>query len=167
MQKPQKVNLFQIFKWLSERYIQLEKQTLAYPCRLSYFDNNKLFISKKGKVFVKIEFSGQKEIVDAELSQIIEQNLFEYFSPTDKKKIFSSYYNTEQFKLTDSYYCQEKKTEMAVLTEILTGHIITQPAYLISENEILLNQLSSKDIKKLSFLSASEHFKMLFKGRKK
>ena len=158
-----KANLLYFFKWMSEQYIRLEKESLTYPFKLSFSKKSRFYFLKKESIFLRVELSGRKDILDIELAQIIQQNLFEFFSPEDKKNIFSVYHNKERLKLTESYYCTENQTEMVVITEILTGKNITKPVYLVSENYELINQLSCHDIKKLSFLSASDHFKKLFK----
>jgi len=88
MYRNQKIGVFCFFKWLSEQYIQLERKTLPYSLKLGYFPDSRNFVLKNGKIFMKVEFSGQKDAIEIELSEIIEQNLFEYFSPADKKKDF-------------------------------------------------------------------------------
>lgn len=167
MSNSQKVTVFNFIKWLTTHYIQLEKKTIPYPFRLGCFPNtNNYFSIKNEKLLTRVEFSGQKDIFEVEIVAIINQNLFEYFSPEDKKKIFSIYYNKERFKLTGNYYCQEKRMEMVVLKDISTGNIKYIPSHLVSENDAIINQLSPKDIRRISFLSAMDHFKSIFRATK-
>ena len=164
MPRNQKGTIFNFFKWIAEHYIQLERKTLPYPFKLGLFENNKHFSIKNGKFLAKIEFSGQANTVEFELAQIIEQNLVEYFSPVDKKKLFSLYYNQEKLTLTDSYYCPENQSEMVILTDLFSQNKITMPVHLASENDQLIEQLSRKDVKNVAFLAATDYFKNIFKG---
>lgn len=166
MSKNRNINIFYLLKWLSEQYIQLERKILPYPFKLGCISDDNYFSIKNGITHANVELSGQKDTFEIELSKIIEQNLFEYFSPKDKKQIFYAYYNKERFKLTDYYFCRENRTEMAILTDIATGNKKEVPAELVIDSDEFLEQLSRKDIKKLSFLSAMGHVKKIFKSTK-
>jgi hypothetical protein len=84
MKKSQNNAIITFVKWLTEKYIELEKRTLPYPCKLigiKYNQNQKL---------IQIQFSGQSHAIEVNIDIIIEKNLFEYFSPQDKKTPFFS-----------------------------------------------------------------------------
>lgn len=154
-----KITKINFFKWITEHYIQLERKTLPYLCKFSGFTE------KDGKVFAKVEFSGQFAAQEVELEKIIEQNLFEYFSPIDKKRLFQAFHNKDRYKLTDRYLCHDKKIEMVVLTDVITNHQITFPAHMIVSDNELIERISRQDVKRISFISAMDFFKNLFKEK--
>lgn len=150
MLKEQKSTVFSFFKWMANQYIQLERKTLPYTCKFGGL------LQRSGNVFVIVEFSGQLNTIEIELSKLVEENLFEFFCPDDKKKIFSAFYNSDRFKLSGRYYCRERKIEMVVLTEILTGNNMTLPAHMVSDNDKMIELLSRKDVKSVCATSAVE-----------
>lgn len=156
------ITIFALIKWFKNYYVSLEKDVLPFPCKLVGFTQ------KNGETFVKIEFSGQINTIEIEIKKIIKENLFEHFSPQDKKLMFQAFYkNEEQFQLTDHYYCRETKAEMVILTETLTGNKLTLPASAISDSNKFDEQVTKKDLKRISYISGVEYIKKIFGGFKK
>ncbi len=81
-----------------------------------------------------------------------------------KTKLFSAFYNKERFKLAESYQCYQNNTSMIVLKNLETGEKSASPVSIIANDEELIEQMSPRDIKKISFISAMDHFKQLIKG---
>lgn len=153
MLKIQKISIFTAFKWLSEKYIELEKKTIPYSCKLG------AAINKNNKQFIEIIFSGQSHAIIINAEKVIEQNLFEYFSPEDKKRIFSMVYKKEKLKLSDQYLCHETGKELIVLTDLLTNNRMTISVELSSVSMDLIDKLNSRDANKIGFLSGLEYIK--------
>ncbi|TAK76901.1 MAG: hypothetical protein EPO11_03450 [Gammaproteobacteria bacterium] len=148
-----RIAIFGLVKWLAEKYIELEKQTLPHPCKLNdilYRDN---------KPFAQVQFSGQSHEVEIELTLIIEKNLFEYFSSEDKKTLFSSIYQKENLQLADYYHCHETEKEIIVLAHKETGHRMTLPLEIAAINNNLIEQISSNDANRIGFLSGIAYAK--------
>jgi hypothetical protein len=156
MEKSQGTTIFSFIKWLAERYIQLERRTLPNPCKLVNV------ISKNNNHLVQIQLSGQSHVIEIDPKKIIEQNLFEYFSSQDKKKLFSIVYLKNQLILSDKYLCQDSNKEMVVLTDIITGNKITISAEMASLNGALISQINSKDANKIGFIAGMEFTKKYF-----
>lgn len=160
MPENHKLSIFTAIKWLTERYIQLEKRTLPYHCKVIGF------IDRSGKKLAQVQFAGHSHIIDVDPQKLIDENLFEYFSPSDKKFIFSAVYNKERLKLTDRYYCQEKKVEMVVLTDVTTGNKMTLSAETVSSSMDLIEQINPKDANKIGFMSGVSFIKSIFNRKK-
>ncbi len=160
MPENQKISIFGAIKWLTNRYVQLEKRTLPYHCKII------VFVNRSGKKLAQVQFAGHSHILEMDPQKLIDENLFEYFSPPDKKLIFLAVYNKERLKLTDRYYCQEKKQEMVVLTDVTTGNKMTLSVETVASSINLIEQISPKDANKIGFMSGVSFIKNIF-GRKK
>ena len=162
MSKNHHINVFDFLKWIAGYYLQLEKKTIPYPCKLGRFENNSFLCIKQNKLIVRVEFSGQINILDLQLNELMEAELFEYFSPQDKKKLFKEYLNQERYRLSNTYFCKDKQTDLIVLEDRYTGSKKTWEASEIQKDAGMLNNLSKKDISKITFLAASSYFKKIF-----
>lgn len=151
----QKTSIFSFVKWLSTKYIELEKKTIPNPFKLSGV------IEKNNRKYIKVEFSGQAHAIEIEPEVVVEKNIFEYFSAEDKKRIFSLVYNKENFKLSDKYTCDKTNRNMVILTEISTGHKMTLPAENICLDDNLLKQINSKDANIIGYISGTENIQNL------
>lgn len=158
MSTDQRMKTFPFLKWLTARYLELEKKTIPHACKLIDI------VNKNSKKLAKVQLAGSLNQIEIEIEKVIEHNLFEYFSSRDKKTLFSVAYNKEQLKLSDHFFCPETKKEMIVLSEIETGNRLTISAENLSTNDNLICQISSKDAKKVGFLSGIEYMKRCFKA---
>lgn len=151
MLKNQRISIFNLVKWLTDRYIELEKKTLPNACKLLDL------VERDNKQLAKIQLAGSLNEIEIDPEKIIEHNLFEYFSSADKKRLFSAVYKNEKLKVADHYFCQHAEKEMIVLTDTLSGNKKTLPAEMISINNDLINKINSKDANKIGFLSGLEY----------
>ena len=145
--------------WLTEKYIELEKRTLPYPCKLT----GTLFTPTEK--LVQIQFSGQSHEIKINIESIIEKNLFEYFSPQDKKLLFAIAHNKERLILSDRFSCPDSNTELVTLTDIATGNKKTMTAYLACIDNNIICQMNAKDAKNLGFLAGIEQGKKIINSR--
>lgn len=149
-------NFFNFINWLTQKYIKLEKQTLPYPCKVIKV------ISKNNQKIVQIQLAGQSHIIEADSRKIIEENLFQYFSPTDIKKLFELAYDKRQLTFSDQYYCEETKKEMLVFTDP-AGNKISLAAQAVSFDEEFIKNINSADAHRVGFISGIEYIKKIFR----
>lgn len=157
MIKNQRISIFRFFKWVSEKYAQLERETLPNICKIIGITNN------KNSQLVKIQFSGQSLVLEINPIKLIELNLFEYFSTQDKKLLFSLVYK-KNLQISDSYYCKTTEKEMIILTDTISRNRLTLPVDAVSSNKILIDQLNPRDAQKIGFISGMNYIKNLFKN---
>lgn len=138
-------NRSNLLAWLGQYYLSLEKQALGYPCRI-----NKMLPNNS----VRVQFSGQIDTIDVEIQKIIDTNLFEYFSPSDKKLIFFKNFNKQQFKVV-GHYSDEKNTAMVLIEDLWTSEKIAIPASSLTSNNIAINKLSPGDANIIGFIAGS------------
>lgn len=146
----QRISIFNVIKWLTERYVELEKETLPNACKLIGI------VEKNNKRLVKVQLAGLLNEIEINPEKIIENNLFEYFSTADKKKLFSIVHNNS-LKISDQYFCYCSKKEMIVLTDKLSGNKKTLSVEMLSTNDDLISQLTSNDANRIGFLSGLEY----------
>lgn len=156
MLKNQSDVILNFVRWLSGKYIELERKTLPYPCKLAGFTY------KKNVCYAQVQFSGQSHFVEIAPEIIIEKNLFEYFSPNDKKLIFYRVYAHKNLTLSDQYRCPNTDEEMVVLTDKITNGKLTLPVSRLSIDQNLLNQMEPVDSNRICFLSGIEFIKQFF-----
>lgn len=148
--------LFNWINWLTNKYVELERKTLPFPCKLQNI------IKKEKKKFAQIQIAGQVHFLEVEVTSLIQKNLFEFFSPQDKKILFESVYHKENFYLSDYFYSSELEKEMVVLTEKLSGRKLTITVECASINNELIEQISSSDANKIGYLAGLETAKKNF-----
>ena len=156
MSKVKKIPFISFFNWVTEKYIELEKKSLPYPCKLieTIFKNN--------IPFVVVQISGQSHVIEIDPEKLIEYNLFEYFSTTDKKQIFYLANQKKYLRLSDTYSCNHTNQTIAVFTDTRTEKKISASIETLSMDNSIINQINSKDAYKIGFLSGIEHAKRLF-----
>lgn len=149
----QKNTLANFFSWLSHTYITLERKAIPYPCKLidmRYFMND---------IYLEIQYSGLTDKIELNITKVIEQNIFEYFSPSDKKKIFQLAYNKTKLTLTDKYTCPTSGKDMFVLTDLIKQNKMTVDAEQVIKNENILNKLDPKSAYRIGSISANSIYK--------
>lgn len=149
-----KISFFTWAKWIRDKYVNLEKQTI--PHAFKYLSTREV----DNKQIILIGFSGQTHTIELPLKQIIKNNLFEYFSSADKKLLFSLLHKNEKYLLSEVYKCQMSDKYLVVLTEIKSGHNMTLYAQEVSQNSELVERLSPKNINIISFLAGTDSQKI-------
>lgn len=147
----QLASFFTLFKWMAEQYLQLERKVLPYSCKVT------AFIERNNQKLVQIQFSGHNHTLEIDIQKLINENLFEYFSPTDKKSIFSAFYQKTLLKMTETYRCPKSESEMIVFTNINTGNKLTCSASDFRPGNELFNQIDQKDAFKIGYISGIDH----------
>lgn len=155
MLKKQTASIFSFVKWLTSKYVELERDTLPYPCKLLGI------ITKDGTQVASIQFSGQSHTIEVPVSTIVDKNFFEFFSPHHKKQLFENVYSKIKLKLTDQFFCCTTNKQMITLTDIASDNKMTIPIEVASTNSNIVNQLNSTDANRIGFAAGIEYLKYL------
>jgi len=131
----------------------LEKKALPYPCKLIKI------IEKQSELLAQIQFSGQSHVLEVDPKKIIDENLFQYFSPLDIKQLFEITYHKSQLVLSDTFFCQETNSEMLTFTNVITKNKITVTAENASLDKNLIKNISSLDAHKIGCIWGMEFIK--------
>lgn len=153
MGKNEKISFANFIIWISNAYKSLERRAIPYPCKLTGI---KL---KAGITYLEIQYSGLTDNIELDINKVVEQNIFEYFSPADKKKIFYYLYNYNFLSMTDSFKCPETGKDLVVLTECITKNKMTLEASCISKDRSLLDKIDSNSACRIGGISESRIFK--------
>lgn len=153
----EKISCF--LKAIFQQYTRLERSILPYLCKIDG-DSETGFIEKNNEIFAKVIYSGQIDMLEIPLSQVIEKNFFELFSPEDKKKLFSKYdFQKEKSNYKISFSFDRVKNVSLVSFENHGDDVqITKTASEIINNKSMRDKLNKDDIKTIAWFSAKDFF---------
>ncbi len=154
-------SFLKIFRWFIEKYLQLEKSVLPFPCKLVNISGT------YPKKLAQVQFTGHTHVIEIEVKQIINENLFEYFSAEDKKKLFAAVYERDRLKLAERHFCNYEKKEMAVLADIETGEKIEIPIDTLSANPELIELMHPVEANRIGFIAGLQKFASAFSKKPK